>query len=536
MATCFWKCRTGRKDVLVVRYRDAAGKLVEEQRPNDRTKHVALQYARDVERQAELQRKGLLVEARPVVFGDLWDSWWKLEGIRRRAKSRFAFHGFLTRHLGELRPMVLTPGTAGLFAARLEKLLAALEDDSELGPQSLNHLRAGVNRMFEHGKDPKVGLWVGQNPVEWVTRRRVPRTAKETLAHHEVASVLEHLPEPRLGAPWRWAAAICLYLGARPGESFGLRKNDVDLERGLVVFRFSWDAPQPKDNEPRTVLVSPELRPYLQAAIAVSPSDLVLPRVDGSCFDDSIRHGLVDHLRRATSAAGFVLGYQHTCRRCKSTAKKTGAKLTFTWPFPDNTQRTCASCSMKLWIKPIPRPIRFYDLRHTHATLLLGAGVELGRVSKALGHSDPKITANTYDHSELEGQRAVFANVLTFKKAAVGDPAVGETADRKNDGPGSEAFARGTEAFEKSGRQDSNLRPLAPQACGARLRPETRSTRRATGDIHSGSILAGCTPGPCGTPARSQVGGPRGDPPLLWPGLRARLERLNERFLKAVPQ
>jgi len=26
---------------------------------------------------------------------------------------------------------------------------------------------------------------------------------------------------------------------------------------------------------------------------------------------------------------------------------------------------------MKLWIKPIPRPIRFYDLRHTHAIHVL---------------------------------------------------------------------------------------------------------------------------------------------------------------------
>ncbi len=52
---------------------------------------------------------------------------------------------------------------------------------------------------------------------------------------------------------------------------------------------------------------------------------------------------------------------------------------------------------MKLWIKPIPRPIRFYDLRHTHATLLRKAGVDLGAVQRNLGHSSPEITAAVYD-------------------------------------------------------------------------------------------------------------------------------------------
>lgn len=45
----------------------------------------------------------------------------------------------------------------------------------------------------------------------------------------------------------------------------------------------------------------------------------------------------------------------------------------------------------------LPR-IRFHDLRHTHATLLLKAGVPIKVVSERLGHSTPGFTMATYQH------------------------------------------------------------------------------------------------------------------------------------------
>jgi integrase len=46
----------------------------------------------------------------------------------------------------------------------------------------------------------------------------------------------------------------------------------------------------------------------------------------------------------------------------------------------------------------VPR-IRFHDLRHTHATLALRAGVHPKVVQERLGHSDIAITLNTYSHA-----------------------------------------------------------------------------------------------------------------------------------------
>lgn len=42
--------------------------------------------------------------------------------------------------------------------------------------------------------------------------------------------------------------------------------------------------------------------------------------------------------------------------------------------------------------------VRLHDLRHTYATLMIAAGVDLKTVSTALGHSKVGITADTHAH------------------------------------------------------------------------------------------------------------------------------------------
>jgi integrase len=46
---------------------------------------------------------------------------------------------------------------------------------------------------------------------------------------------------------------------------------------------------------------------------------------------------------------------------------------------------------------PVPR-IRLHDLRHTHATLLLQAGVPVKVVSERLGHAQISMTLDIYAH------------------------------------------------------------------------------------------------------------------------------------------
>ena len=54
----------------------------------------------------------------------------------------------------------------------------------------------------------------------------------------------------------------------------------------------------------------------------------------------------------------------------------------------------------------LPR-VRFHDLQHSAASLLIAAGVELVEVSILLGHSELRVTADLYSH--LQQQTAAKA-------------------------------------------------------------------------------------------------------------------------------
>ncbi len=63
--------------------------------------------------------------------------------------------------------------------------------------------------------------------------------------------------------------------------------------------------------------------------------------------------------------------------------------------------------------------LRFHDLRHTHATLLLQAGVPVAAVSARLGHANAAVTLGIYSHATTDAEAAaataaglLLANVL----------------------------------------------------------------------------------------------------------------------------
>jgi integrase len=64
------------------------------------------------------------------------------------------------------------------------------------------------------------------------------------------------------------------------------------------------------------------------------------------------------------------------------------------------------------------RNIRFHDLRHTSATMLLNAGVHAKVISERLGHSSILTTMNTYSHVLRSADQAAadkFENLFSLK-------------------------------------------------------------------------------------------------------------------------
>jgi integrase len=56
--------------------------------------------------------------------------------------------------------------------------------------------------------------------------------------------------------------------------------------------------------------------------------------------------------------------------------------------------------------------VSFHGLRHTHASHLISAGIDVVKISKRLGHSDPTVTLSTYAHlfKKLEDKSADAIN------------------------------------------------------------------------------------------------------------------------------
>jgi len=75
--------------------------------------------------------------------------------------------------------------------------------------------------------------------------------------------------------------------------------------------------------------------------------------------------------------------------------------------------------------------IRFHDLRHTAATLMLADGVPLVTVWEILGHSSPAIRANLYAHALDESKSVAIAGLSQqLKKGDKREPGRAAAAPR----------------------------------------------------------------------------------------------------------
>jgi integrase len=61
---------------------------------------------------------------------------------------------------------------------------------------------------------------------------------------------------------------------------------------------------------------------------------------------------------------------------------------------PDNLSRDWCRVRTAKKLPPVP----FHALRHTHASLLIRAGVDILTISRRLGHSKASVTLDTYGH------------------------------------------------------------------------------------------------------------------------------------------
>lgn len=156
------------------------------------------------------------------------------------------------------------------------------------------------------------------------------------------------------------------HTGMRRGELLGLRWRDVDLDLATISVNRSLHCLRNGNlvfSEPKT--------PKARRLIAMTPS-------------------LATELRR----------YQATqeAQRLLLTAPLTDEDLVFAHPDGTPINPNTVSPAFRKVANRAGLTLRLHDLRHSHATLMLKAGVHPKIVSERLGHATVALTLDTYSH------------------------------------------------------------------------------------------------------------------------------------------
>lgn len=170
-------------------------------------------------------------------------------------------------------------------------------------------------------------------------------------------------------------ARLMLLTGMRPEEVMRIRKDDVDLEKGTLRIEYG------KTRSARRVLkLTEEARSLLARQIVESYGPWVFP--------SPTKPGA--HIVKLNGSHDRVLDKLNPCRQC-------GQR---------ETQHPTKKCPE--FILPDP-PLLFvlYDLRHTFATRMVEAGVDLVTLKQILGHSDIRVTMR-YVHPTQAHQDAAM--------------------------------------------------------------------------------------------------------------------------------
>nr|HPQ85362.1 site-specific integrase [Actinomycetota bacterium] len=182
-------------------------------------------------------------------------------------------------------------------------------------------------------------------------------------------------------APHRLSPAFFLaaHTGMRRGEVLGLRWRDLDLDANRVAVR--------------------------QALVSVA-------------YEVSISDVKTGTSRRTIDIDADVVGVLRDWFKTR-TEEREGTEpaaddLVFTkddgsWLHPDTFSQLFDRTVARIKV-PV---ISLHDLRHTHATLLLKAGVHVKVVSERLGHANVAFTMNVYQHV-LPGMQAAAADTFSL--------------------------------------------------------------------------------------------------------------------------
>jgi integrase len=269
----------------------------------------------------------------------------------------------LTPTLGRVKLTALTP-------SQCQRAYAALLDRG-LAPGTVKRAHATLRRALNQAVRWRV---LAVNPAAMAEPPRLVRRDMTTLDAAQARALLDAASDDRLEALW----VLALTTGMRRGELLALRWRDVDLDAGYLT---------------------------VTGTVARAPGEGMVraePKTARSRRRVELSRAAVVALRRrhALSIEERFAAANLWQDRDVVLSTVLGGYLDFT---------SLAEAFRELLARADLPPIRFHDLRHTAATLMLARGVHPKIASEMLGHSTVAITLDLYSHVSPSMQQQAAA-------------------------------------------------------------------------------------------------------------------------------
>lgn len=330
----------------------------------------------------ELQRvrEGRPTLPRRMTTAELLEEWLTVVGHRlapsTEAEYRRIVRNRLVPHLGSIRLGDLRPGHIASMFDELRKPGASQRGRASggLSETTLLHTHGVLRTALAWAVRQRL---IPSNPAEDVDRPRRDQAEMSIWTPDELARFLAHVANDRLYPLLRLAA----YTGMRRSELLGLKWPDVDLRAGTVAIRRT-----------RTK-VGYEM---VERADTKSRSSTRVVDIDDETVDVMAKWSARQGSEREQWGQAWI---------------DTGHVFTSEDGEPVHADHVAQRFERLMRDAPEVPAIRFHDLRHTHASLLLAAGIPVLDVARRIGHASAAVTLNVYAHV-IPGQGRKAANAF----------------------------------------------------------------------------------------------------------------------------
>ncbi len=368
----------------VLSYRDAAGKRhqkwVSTGLPQKGNKRRAEQELIRIRSEFEIPPAAGELNSN-MLFADYLDQWLEIVRARIKPATFGSYQGMVKSTIGPyFRKKELT--LKELEARHIQQFYT--EKLKTVTPNSVIHYHAVIYQALKYAM--KTDL-ITQNVAMKVDRPKKNDYQPVFLDAEE----LQHLFEIVKGTKLELPVLVAAFYGLRRGEVCGLKWDAIDFERGTITIRhtvtslqvdgktkmYAQDSAKTKSSM-RTLPLVGSFAEYFKE---VKAAQEVNKKVCGNCYnyeyDGYVFVDELGNLMRPDYLTSYFPQYiqKHGCKR-----------------------------------------MRFHDLRHSCASLLLANGVPLKQIQEWLGHSDFSTTANIYAHldytSKLSSAKAMVSGIV----------------------------------------------------------------------------------------------------------------------------